>query len=92
MSAPVAFFDAAYSIIPSTTRAVPLPAGVAMPVTWTESPSGSMPSSGTAMRTLDPDSTRASISRGCGGALSSPSRIRIVTWAESSCPLTSRTR
>ncbi len=44
------------------------------------------------MRTLDPDSTRASISRGCGGALSSPSRIRIVTWAESSCPLTSRTR
>ncbi len=58
------------------------------PVSWTESPSESMPSSGTGMRTTMPATTRAVRFFGSGRVLRSSSRawIRMVSCWESDCP------
>ena len=48
------------------TVAVPMAGVLSMPVSWTESPSGSMPSSGTGIRTVPAATTRAVRFFGCG--------------------------
>ncbi len=56
---------------------------LAMPISCTESPSGSMPDSGTSMRTVSPASTRAVTRPGVGALFvaASTSRTDIVTRA-----------
>ena len=75
---------ASYSIVELPTATTPpLPGLVSCPSSCTESPSGSMPSSGMSMVTLSPAMTRAVTVVGTGGWLVSAfgSRTSMLTCA-----------